>query len=231
MSGSLARLVLRAQGRLPVAEPLLPSRYAPAGPAEPPAAAEPGWPDPAIVPAQPPSPSPPAATVPPLAPARPPSPRPETEDAPAPPAPVVTSASIRPAPSPPPTPFEERPIRVEAVRPAPAIAPASTRPDGREPAPATASAPPQTAGERYSAERAEPPFVVARRTTLASPPTEARTDRAIRAAMRAPDVHISIGRVEVHAAPAPPAPVRRGPARQPARSLADYLTRRGAERR
>ena len=28
MSGSLTRLVLRAQGRLPVAEPLLPSRYA-----------------------------------------------------------------------------------------------------------------------------------------------------------------------------------------------------------
>ena len=32
MSGSLARLVLLTRGQLPIAEPLLPSRFAPIGP-------------------------------------------------------------------------------------------------------------------------------------------------------------------------------------------------------
>lgn len=43
---------------------------------------------------------------------------------------------------------------------------------------------------------------------------------------RPPDVHISIGRVEVHAAPARPAPGHPAAPRRPQQSLADYLARR-----
>jgi hypothetical protein len=53
MTSSLARLVLRAQGQLPVAEPLLPSRFEPAGPASAttdPLATEAGSSEPALAP-------------------------------------------------------------------------------------------------------------------------------------------------------------------------------------
>ena len=43
----------------------------------------------------------------------------------------------------------------------------------------------------------------------------------------APEVRISIGRVEVHAAPPRPSPVAAAPARRPALSLADYLASGG----
>jgi hypothetical protein len=44
-----------------------------------------------------------------------------------------------------------------------------------------------------------------------------------------PVVHVTIGRVEIRAVPAPPAPKRAAPTK-PALSLSDYLQRRGGGR-
>jgi hypothetical protein len=61
-------------------------------------------------------------------------------------------------------------------------------------------------------------------------PSSARTPApyaaGLPASVRMPDVQISIGRVEVNAAPARAAPVRTAPARRPPLSLAEYLAQR-----
>ena len=245
MSGSLTRLVLRAQGRLPVAEPLLPSRYA-TGPqaagfsedvgielaAQP--SSSPG--EPAI---------PVARTVPASAPA---ALRPSIG---------ARSETVAEA--------SESPPLAEARRTAPGTAPRPTIAER----PAAASSPPRrvlTAPEPAHAAPLEPlryPDTPSRRNSEAAPPGAAPVT-AIEPALRipdrrpspgvspflareaalaaarsarietprsetpasAPDVHISIGRVEVHAATARPAPVRVAPARHSGLSLADYLARR-----
>ncbi|HYM74180.1 MAG TPA: hypothetical protein VET89_14455 [Stellaceae bacterium] len=244
MSGALARLVLRAQGRLPVAEPLLPSRFAPAG-SDPamtdPAAGEIEWGMPASETAPAPlarqatrAPRPPgAAAIDAEAAAAPSSPNPSPSRA-------DTAAPTRDAPSRmmPVAPFAVRPEPVQAAPfappadPAGSLAPAETlaataniaasRRAGSGP-PAEAEALPPAAYRRPPVAAAFGPSAAASRraagTTTpfaASPPAPAR----------APDVQISIGRVEVHAGPARAAPPRVAQARRQPRPLADYLARR-----
>jgi hypothetical protein len=239
MSGSLARLVLRAQGRLPVAEPLLPSRYA-AGP-------QPGFSEEVgIEPAVPLSSSPrdplmPVAPAGPLSAPRSEPPAPgrlvgawagtiaETSD----PAPLAEARTTAPVAMPRPI-FAERP----AAEPLPRRVPTSQEsppatsleppryPD--TPSPATAPAMVIEPASHNPDRRPSPgvsPFL-AREAALAAA-RSARTEMSrLEAPASAPDVHISIGRVEVHAAPARPAPVRAAPARQSGLSLSDYLARR-----
>jgi hypothetical protein len=66
-----------------------------------------------------------------------------------------------------------------------------------------------------------PPFAAQR--AAFRPDFPARQTQAV-----APDVQISIGVVEVHAAPRRPVPVRPAPARGPQVSLADYLAQRNS---
>ncbi len=250
MSGSLDRLVLRAQGRLPVAEPLLPSRYAtgsPAGLAE-------------EIGAEPVAQSvashrePPAPTIPPTlsrTPAPTPTPMsvPRVEPRPPPIGAQHEVAAEASSPSPtvagPATISLASPVSIAAERSSdePPGRPARPPPTAAEPARAPPpeplsrpNAPPPPAPQTARAEPAPPdpdrrpspgvsPFL-ARAARLAA--TRAGAIEAHRAAPLAPppDVHISIGRLEVHAAPARQAPARAAPARQPALSLADYLAHR-----
>jgi hypothetical protein len=68
-----------------------------------------------------------------------------------------------------------------------------------------------------------------REPPVASPPPSFTPPAIARApaATRAPDIHISIGRLEVVATPArTTTPVRTAPVRRPSLSLADYLAQR-----
>jgi hypothetical protein len=280
MSGSLARLVLRAQGQLPVAEPLLPSRFAPVEPTLAtinPLETEAGWSEPGADPAaaSPNRDTPPAHRVK----RTPPSPAvsqvqraPMSEDTTAagtgPAAPLSLSRrNVAPSPvngvaaafadeasvdvspewglaSPP----------IIAVYGAAAETPELIAgPQGLRPRPSAPRArigteslplaprhlteaelgqlPPGLRTEvepRQPANRRPPPgpFV----PVSAEVPGGARAMppalSGVSVSPRVPDVHISIGRVEVHAGPARAAPVRATPARRPPLSLADYLAQR-----
>jgi hypothetical protein len=244
MSGSLTRLVLRARGQLPVAEPVLSSRFALAGPSPTPPEleTETGWSEP-IEPA-------PASFVPPprsmpasqastsaaTEPVDPSSLQPRTEAAP----PAVRSPRF----------IVERPARIspERVQPLPLAVPtgraatAAPRvlPGAMELMAPTAHSLPKAFDALGEAPSVQPaPY---RAASAASPfaPTATKMPGATRATAtatpahlagqtvpaRIPDVQISIGRLEVHGAPTRAAPVRAAPVRRPQLSLADYLARR-----
>lgn len=240
MSGSLARLVLRAQGRLPVAEPLLPSRYA-TGP-------QPGFSEEVgIEPAPRPSSSPrePAipvrSTVPSSAPrSEGPSPtpangiRPESSAGGSSPPPLAETRTTAPIAMPRTMVAEHPTVEPRSPRQVPAapelgraasLAPQhspDTQPVPTAPAKAIEPMP------RNPDRRPSPgvsPFLAREAGLAAARSARPETSRPETQAL-APDVHISIGRVEVHAAPARPAPVRAAAARQSGLSLADYLARR-----
>ncbi len=249
MSDSLIRLVLRAQGRLPVAEPLLPSRYAAAplsGLSEV-TGVEPIT-DPVtrdrdrspIRPPIPPDPLFPASSGPPTPSAAPPLARRDGRSEGD--APVAGGSPVGPIADALPSPLvtvPPQPVRVlarmpldQAPRPEPSVhavappAPLSPSPTSSEWAsPRSKSADPAPANLDRRPSAGVSPFL-AREAALAGARTAAiETPRPETPAL-APDVHISIGRVEVHAAPERPAPVRAAAARHTGLSLADYLARR-----
>jgi hypothetical protein len=224
MSGGLARLVLRAQGRVPVAAPLLPSRFAPV----PSVAAAADWtgldtgdeglPTTATQRTAPPPP------------ARPDPPRSAEADREAP-----TARPHDAIPSRDPAAMEPERGAPGPTRDEPTISP--TAPGGTqrtvpaeavEPLPATVAdaLPPWSA----RAPDAAPPLPPRRQTEPpAVPPAPPLATRVAAPALeprRLPDVHISIGRLEVHALPARATPARATPARAPRVTLADYLAQR-----
>ena len=237
MSGSLARLVQRAQGSLPVAEPLLPSRYAaagsPAGPleeigAEPVAQPSPSRQEPAT-----------------STPTRAPEPTAPTERSNLRPAPIGARDIDVKANGSPPVAEQAAPNAVVGPRSAPVARGGGepTEPPPRQlsaatgpvrvaqsvppdvvsvsPRPAEPSAGPAPANQDPRPSPGVSPFL-AREAALAA----GRAAIVQRPTSPVPDVHISIGRLEVHAAPAARATPSRAPARHPAVSLADYLARR-----
>jgi hypothetical protein len=271
VTDSLTRLVLRARGQLPTAEPLLPSRYAPAG-----AAPVPDGESPATLEAEAPA-SPPTGSRTPRVPA-PAAPReygPRADRATAPADPLVKEVPER-------VPAQQR---IEQGRQTPhaagfanttgqtpgspeLVAQAITSRTGspefvevspeaqlRHSAPAVAAAPvsnrpadnsgvaqalsePAGAASHMTPPAARPASSIAtERLWLPDAPARMLADesvavppdfpvRQIQAA--APDVQISIGVIEVHAAPPRrPAPARTAPA-PPRVSLADYLAQRRA---
>jgi hypothetical protein len=263
MSGGLTRLVLRAQGQLPVAEPLLPSRFAsvasvqtttdplvsetdvPWGEASDETVTSPPRPVPALRPAQ-------ASGEP----AEPASLSPQTDAAQSPvqvrpvfavkPRTAIASERVLASPQAVPardavsvTPpaqsgAEDRNTRSEAAPARDAVsatppaqsgaADRNTRSEAALPARHDASASATTfQPARHSAQPAAAPFVPSPRasTAFALPSIAGQTAPA-----RAPDVQISIGRLEVHAALARAGPVRAAPVRRPSLSLADYLAQR-----
>jgi len=263
VTDSLTRLVLRAQGQLPTAEPLLPSRHEPAGirgvpdweapgTFEPEAPASPatGWQAPRI---------------------RPPAPQQEYR-------PRVGSAAALVDPLVEEVPGEAEPAqqRIEPGRPAPRTAVAADQTPGSPEVAAQGISSPNGSPEvvavslRHSAAAlpaapisdrfadhsavvpslSEPAGVASDMTPSAPrpapgngperlwpPDAPARLPAVGRAAVpadfpvrqmqaAAPDVQISIGVVEVHAAARRQAPVRPAPARPRQVSLADYLAQR-----
>ena len=273
MSGGLVRTVLRAQGRLPVAQPLLPSRFAPpaTAPADPLEALHEVAPEPmSRTDATPPSGS--TATAPAsmtesagalLAVRASPASRdiPVAKEAlgdtslTGPPGPAVSALAAesheaqsaravaphpRRLPTPPAVPSISELASQEPSAAGTHIQNVSHRnsPRARQQAaplrPAIdashASDPLAPAHEAHAAERRPP---TRRRQPPALRPATAETaaTRAIQpvaaaSSVRAPDVHISIGRMEVHAAPARATPPRPAPTLRPQQSLADYLARR-----
>jgi hypothetical protein len=275
--GSLARLVQRAQGQLPVAEPLLQPRFAPFGPS--PGATghlemEAGWSDPVTDAA-------PVVRRDDLSPARqtqrvrsssaiPVVPRddlplehltqrvrsssamPRTQHVPD--APFSTPAepglvAIRPATMP-------LPVPVAPAMPFAHQAADDTAPVGEQavqypcgPADAAKANTWSRAPERVASAPASPQRLPDAQTTASSirlhpeaerlqptshrpapipgvPRASAPVANAAVSAPRPPHVHISIGRVEVHAVPARAAAARSAPVRRPQLSLADYLAQR-----
>jgi hypothetical protein len=270
MSGSLARLVLLAQGQLPVAEPLLPSRFAPVVPQGQATAVDP-WPE--IAADSEPTPAPSAPSHVQRAPAasgrtaaetglsaptgfgatpfaehtsfgekgvaadRTQAGHPASADLTVPFGIRETAVPIARLPDPAPT-EAAMPRPQQGMRPEVHAAPPASATDRSAHAAAPVSAhaiapdrsahsvPPVTATD-HAAE----PIPAGRRPPVAfnlNPATTsaARPTPAASAPARAPDVHISIGRLEVHAGPARAAPARPAPPRRPQQSLADYLARR-----
>ena len=258
MSGGLLRTVLRAQGRLPVAQPLLPSRFAP--PAAAPAGPLEAWHEVAPDPMSPADAAPPSAFTRPSAEETEPTataPASMTESAGAPlavrasPAPrdiAVAKESLRdtsPAARPPgpavlaAESYEARSARAAAPHPrrlpTPTAAPLSSELVFQQTAPlqpATDASDPLTPAQeaRRAAERRLPTLdrqpTALRPATAETAATRATQPVAAATSVRMPDVHISIGRMEVHAAPARATPPRPDPARRPQQSLADYLAQR-----
>jgi hypothetical protein len=281
MSGSLARLVLRAQGQLPVAAPLLPSRFAPVGPgpatlvdrlrhlvpamslsadsnggqaatigwesSEPVAPLDPfeteaGWgettadpastsPDDSVLSV---CPEPPVQPLPPGPQAQPDAQaamRPDLSQAaplPQSAAPVSDRASpARGRAAPPWTPADTlaapvAPNTPDRIGPAPVPPPAAQTMARPEPVSRTLSRdphPPAAAPKPARSPAQFPPF-------HAEKPAPTPATAPAPASPRIPDVHISIGRLEVHAAPARTTPVHSAPMRRPQLSLADYLAQR-----
>ena len=225
MSGGLARLVLRAQGRLPVAAPLLPSRFAPVA-----SVVGTDWAGmdaedeaPATTSTQRTAPSPRRRPDPPQrAEAEPREPTTRPQDA----APPRTPAGREPDRD------ATGPVRDEPTVSPTAIgaAPRTIPPETVEPSPATSAGTPRPSPAR--AYEAAPPLPPRRRIEPpAVPPASPLAARIAAPASapelrRLPDVHISIGRLEVHASPARVAPARATPARGPRVTLADYLAQR-----
>jgi hypothetical protein len=262
MSGTLARLVLLAQGQLPTAQPLLPSRFVPAGPAPAathPLATEAVWGEPAAEPAS----APPEGETP-LAPEKLAPSRaqrtPASQDAKetgaesmAPLSSLSRTDPERLTPRAPPL-SPAAPLSIEAsaaVSPERARAPPPTVPTHAiaATAPLARAEKPEltdrmTASRRRSrapdaeveAESLRPALHSPRSGAAEFVPSPLEIARAARATTpfgaglpapaREPDVQISIGRVEVHAAPTRAAAVPVAPARRPPLSLADYLARR-----
>ncbi|HWS54785.1 MAG TPA: hypothetical protein VN228_11690, partial [Pyrinomonadaceae bacterium] len=98
--------------------------------------------------------------------------------------------------------------------------PAPAREPRLEPETATADAPPERAARRPAALTIEP------RISRHVPHRAAARDDARAPAQAAPTVNVTIGRVEVRAVPAPPAPAARRAASPPHMSLEEYLRRR-----
>jgi hypothetical protein len=236
MSGGLTRLVLRAQGQLPVAQPLLPSRFAPAAtaaPIESDTAASWGEthedsqsPSKDFVPVR--------AAPPPIVSQPSASSSASRND----PVPITTSSPVPFLAAPPPSPV----AAPQASSPPDITAPRAT-PTPRAPSlslgPTTPTAVPPARSESPAATvtstplpHREPPPTAPRfapTPPVASPPPPFTPPAIARApaATHAPDIHISIGRLEVVAAPArTTTPVRAAPARRPSLSLADYLAQR-----
>lgn len=240
MSDSLTRLVLRAQGRLPIAEPLLPSRCAPVLAPDPDDTAagettavqllsrsEPQREQ--LLPRHTQSP----LRLPVTSPSVPR--RAEWESPPSP----------EPGAIPPPT---LEPIRVTRETPA-AVPPSFARENQHDDTPSDRRAPglpsgqlerpaPRPASDVLAAETYTPPRPGDRapelplRTVRTAPQTAVLPPASSGVPLRAvaPEVRISIGTVEVHAAPPRPSPVRPPPARRPTVSLADYLAQRSGKR-
>jgi hypothetical protein len=136
-------------------------------------------------------------------------------------------------------------VREEVVDPAPVAAPVDTRAESLHrvsPQPQAAairavgqrvirrSPKPEAAGKTSREPVANPPVVLSPRVQPALPVMSARQDS--RGEARAPDVHITIGSVEIRAQTAPARPGG-APKSRPQRlsvSLADYLQRRGGQR-
>jgi hypothetical protein len=255
VSDSLARLVLRAQGRLPGIEPLLPSRYAPARPEAPEwteMTVETGPDGLARQQPEPPFREPrllyrpvPAATEP----ARPAA---TAEFAAAEKglleSPVVTPAarSASPAATAAAGPEQSSAPGQGVALPLATNPPVPLRPPTMPPAagardrsvdalpevPVAEPARTRTALPLASLELVASPAVAspAVPTTVAGPPSLAargtEAEPAPAPRSRGPQVSISIGRVDVYAVPARPAGTRAPPVRGQAASLADYLARR-----
>jgi hypothetical protein len=256
MSGSLARLVQRAQGQLPVAEPLLQPRFAPFGPLpratghlEMEAGSSDSVRDAAPVVRQDDL-SPARRTHP----VRSSSAMPRTQHVPD--APFSTPAepglvAIRPAtmslpvPVAPAMPFAHQaaddtaPVGEQAVQPPRGAADAakadtwSRAPERVASAPASPQRLPDAQTTASSIRLAPDAHLMAERLQPTShrpapipgvPRASAPVANADVSAARPPHVHISIGRVEVHAVPARAAAPRSAPVRRPQLSLADYLT-------
>ncbi len=251
MSGFFETVAARARGETPAVRPRLPSRFESAGVGADPfelsietTAAPWATPEPAAPPDAGPNPRPAISmrgeATPPVA--APLAARVETVE--------VQARPVAPVPPAPRTP--EAPAEMYALaEPAPAL---TQRPEVSSPA-AVISAPLRsTETTAQPSPRAAPPpdLAVEQRpvTTLASrveytlpaatarqtpaEPAPARATRAERraAVLAAPreetTVHVSIGRIEVRAAPPAPEPRRREPARSPVMTLEDYLqSRRG----
>ncbi|MBR0565467.1 hypothetical protein J5J83_04955 [Azoarcus sp. L1K30] len=112
------------------------------------------------------------------------------------------------------------PVAASAAFPAADLPTVAATSSGPTPAPAASSRHGLEALDNRSTARAPDGHPLSRRHTQAPPPGSAGP----------PDVHITIGRLEVNPRPLPPtpAPRPRGPAPL---SLADYLARRSGERR
>jgi hypothetical protein len=218
MSGGLARLVLRAQGRLPVAAPLLPSRFAPTTPV----AGATDWAGmdaddeaPATTSTQRTAPPPPRRPDPPQ--------RTGAESTESAIGPHVATEPERDAPA---ATRDDPTVPSGVIAPAPPAVP----PETVEPSQATpsdtlrpSSAPAPEAPIPLPMQRQIRPPAVPRASPLAAriaAPAQALEPRHL------PDVHISIGRLEVHALPARATPARATPARAPRVTLADYLAQR-----
>lgn len=273
MTDSLSRLILRAQGRLPIVEPLLRSRYADAVP-------ETAWTEEYLETAAL-TPSPTAIVVPATR-VHIPTPRPNVEYA------TARDTAARPLtrdiPPTVDTPTATQGQRHEAVPlsfpqelpqadTAPAFAPALTEALGQPgpPQPPSRHQAPPTEPMRSGTVLQEVTIPASPRPTVAaalqligeqrrSIPVMERPAAAVRTlnslqtrpehpapvvvptiptrpapgrADDTPNVHISIGRIEVHATPplsVPAAPSRPVPARRPTMSLSDYLADRGRAR-
>jgi hypothetical protein len=266
MSDSLARLVLRARGELPVAVPLIPSRHASASSDAPREEADWLAADPVRG-----EPVPAPASNPVAMPASPFQGRGDRD----PPARSVPGADRDPPPGEPPRRPAIRPTGDQGSIASPPHLPAAPAPQPAAPLPGTADArgvvPGTANGPRPTAAPALPPTAAPGRITerrlidvgastsaqveaapprsplptaaaLASRMAMQRASRSeaprggrkaasdamdgLPAATQMPDVRISIGRVEVHAAAARPAPPRAVVTRPSPLSLADYLAQR-----
>jgi len=124
-----------------------------------------------------------------------------------------------------------QPAPVPAMRPAPGLFATPSADLGERDRPAI----PRAAPARNRAECARPGLPSPPRAQMM--PVAVETAGGGRAASgadagamsgppRPPDIYISIGQVEVHAAPARNAPIRPDPPRRPQRSLAEYLMQR-----
>jgi hypothetical protein len=274
VSDSLGRLILRAQGRLPTVEPLLPSRYADAqapavdwleqtvdvdasAPVQPDVAGRRAPPELARSFASRPSPQPrrlPAApstggrieeqmasaraatgtseprvqarlsgrpSIPgePGSPLLDPAPGGLPDDPSFSPA-VFVAAEVHPAAADRPGMSEPEP---ELLAPAVIV----SEPPARQPAaPLTPELIPQRAFAASAAERLEPPGA---RGLPSRPARPIRPAADTTQGSALPEVRISIGRVEVHAAAPRPLPARQSAVHRPTVSLADYLAKRGGK--
>lgn len=241
MNDFLARLAARQRGDIATVSPRLPLRFAPVIELPPDEAVLPvsvtSAERRAVAQGAPPSSPPPAPLVTPAVAAAPPVAAQLTS-------PIAPAGGQRPDRPPRPEPVlpSSSPASIPEPRPAVPLGlpePAS-RPAVAEPAVATAPAvphvgiadpPPHEDPQRAAA--APPPPLVAPHRHVVTPVDPSPFAEAPRSQGPAgpPTVTVTIGRLEVRAAPAPPTAVRTTSARPPAPSLEEYLDRRQARRR